>query len=294
MAKTSNKFQGAFTALVTPFKNGKVDFSSLEKLIESQIQGGISGLVPCGTTGESPTLSDMEKKEIIKFTAEKSNKRITVIAGTGSNDTQHTIELTAFAKEIGADAALIVVPYYNKPTPEGLFKHFSKIAEEIDIPIVIYNIPGRSVVSLTIDTIIALSKLSDFVAIKEASGNLNFVSEIIQNTSISVLSGDDSLTLPILSLGGKGVISVVSNIFPRQMEELVTSYLSGDTEKSRTIHFQLFPLMKALFVETNPAPVKEAMKHLGIIETELRLPLVPVLDKNKKIIVDALTNCSFK
>jgi len=285
-------FDGAFTALVTPFKNRNVDFNTLGKLIDAQIKAGISGLVPCGTTGESATLTEEERKDIIRATVETAGRRVPVIAGTGSNDTRETIERTAFAKEVGAYAALLVTPYYNKPTPQGLFEHYRTVASEVDIPIILYNVPGRTGVSLPVETVSALSEIPNIVAIKEASGNLAYVSEIIESCKITVLSGEDSLTLPILALGGRGVISVVSNILPRQTEELVRSYLGGKIERAREIHFQMLPLMRALFVETNPAPVKEAMAHLGLISPELRLPLVRVSEKSRRVIIAALEKCT--
>jgi 4-hydroxy-tetrahydrodipicolinate synthase len=285
-------FDGAFTALVTPFANGKVDFRTLGKLIESQIDAGISGLVPCGTTGESATLTEQECKDVIRATVESAGKRVPVIAGTGSNNTRETVERTAFAKEFGADAALLVTPYYNKPTPQGLFEHYRTVASEVDIPIILYNVPARTGISLPVETVAALSEIPNIVAIKEASGNLAYVSEIIEACRITVLSGEDSLTLPILALGARGVISVVSNVLPRQTEELVRSYLNGKTEEAREIHFQMLPLMRALFVETNPAPVKEAMAYLGLIEPEIRLPLVRVSEKSRRVIIDALKKCN--
>ena len=284
-------FEGAFTALVTPFANGKVDFKTLDRLIESQIDAGISGLVPCGTTGESATLTEQEQKDIIKATVDAAHKRVPVIAGTGSNDTQKTVERTAVAKEFGADAALVITPYYNKPTPSGLLEHYKTVASEVDIPIILYNVPGRTGVSIPVETVAALSQIPNIVAIKEASGNLTYVSEIIGACKITVLSGEDSLTLPILALGGKGTISVVSNILPRQTEELIRAYLNGKIEKAREIHFQMLPLMRALFVETNPAPVKEAMAYLGLIEPEIRLPLVRVGERSRRVIIDALKKC---
>jgi 4-hydroxy-tetrahydrodipicolinate synthase len=284
-------FDGAFTALVTPFANGKVDFKTLGKLIESQIGAGISGLVPCGTTGESATLTEQERKDIIKATVETAGRRVPVIVGTGSNDTRETTERTAFAKEVGADAALLVTPYYNKPTPQGLFQHYKTVAEQVDIPIILYNVPSRTGVSLPVETVAALSQIPNIVAIKEASGNLAYASEIMESCKITVLSGEDSLTLPILALGARGVISVVSNILPHQTEELVRAYLNGKTERAREIHFQMLPLMRALFVETNPAPVKEAMAYLGLIEPEIRLPLVRVTEKSRRVIIDALKKC---
>ena len=274
-------FSGSMTALVTPFKNGKVDESALKKLIDFQITGGTRALVPCGTTGESSTLSHQEHDGVIELTVKHTAGRIPVIAGTGSNSTAETIRLTKHAKDAGADACLVVVPYYNKPTQSGLLAHFTEVADTVDIPIVLYNIPGRTAINMLPETIARLSQHKNIIAVKEASGNLAQVSQIISLCNIIVLSGDDALTLPMLSVGGKGVISVTSNIVPHDMDEMVTSFENGDLVKARRLHYKLFPLFKDLFIETNPAPVKTAMALLGMIEEEIRLPLVSLQVANK-------------
>lgn len=275
-------FKGAITALVTPFKNGKVDEGALKKLVEFQIGKGINGIVPCGTTGEAPTLSYEEHKRVIELVVKFTKKRVPVIAGTGANSTEEAIELTEFAKKVGADGALLVCPYYNKPSQEGLYRHFKKIAETIDIPIILYNIPGRTGVNMLPETVVKLSKIPNIVGIKEASGSLEQVSEIIKNVQkdFVVLSGDDSLTLPMLSLGGMGVISVASNIIPDKISQMVSFYLSGKVEKARQIHLEYYDFMKAMFIETNPVPVKTAMSLLGMIEPDVRLPLCEMSDAN--------------
>lgn len=285
-------FSGAGTAIVTPFVNGKVDYESLGKLIEFQIKNGIKVLVPCGTTGESATLTYEEHDQVIKFCVQKANKRVKILAGTGSNSTDEAVMLTKYAKEAGADGALLITPYYNKPTQEGMYLHFKKIAETVDIPQVLYNVPGRTSVNLLPETVIRLSKMKNIVGIKEASGNLEQVSQIVQHTNrdFMVLSGEDSLTFPILSLGGKGVISVVSNIIPADISAMVSAFEKGDLNKSRELHFKMFELMKAMFIETNPIPVKTAMSIMGLCSAEMLLPLSPMAENNvqklKKIMKD--------
>lgn len=273
-------FSGSMTALVTPFKNGKLDESSLRKLIDFQIENGTRALVPCGTTGESATLSYEEHNKVIDITIKHTKGKIPVIAGTGSNSTEETLMLSKHAKDAGADACLLITPYYNKPTQNGLYAHFIKVAEAVDIPIVLYNVPGRTAVNLEPETVAKLSEHKNIIAIKEASGNLDQISKIISLCNIVVLSGDDSLTLPILSIGGKGVISVVSNIVPKDVFELINSFEKGDILKARRMHYKLFPLFKILFIETNPIPVKTAMAMLGMMEEELRLPLVSLKQEN--------------
>ena len=275
-------FSGSIVAIVTPFKNGKVDEDAFRKLIEFQIENGTSGIVPCGTTGESATLSFEEHKRVIKICVEAVKKRVPVIAGAGANNTKEAIELTRFAKEAGADATLQVVPYYNKPTQEGLYLHFSTIAKEVPLPQVLYNIPGRSGVNMLPETVARLAELKEIVAIKEASGNLSQMAEIINlaGDKITLLSGDDNLTLPILSIGGKGVISVIANIVPRETAEMIKMWEKGDVEGARKMFFKLLPLCKAMFYETNPIPVKTALSLMGKISGELRLPLCPMRPEN--------------
>jgi 4-hydroxy-tetrahydrodipicolinate synthase len=265
---------GSMTALITPFKSGKVDAAALRRQIEDQIKGGTSALIPCGTTGESPTLSHAEHRNVIAITVEAAAGRVPVIAGTGSNSTDEAIELTRFAKKAGAQASLSVVPYYNKPTQKGMYEHFKAIAKSAGLPIVLYNIPGRCGAGLTAGTIAELAKIDLVVAVKEATGSMDMASEIIGRTDLSVLSGDDSLTLPILALGGKGVISVFANLYPAHLSRMVRAFFDGDLDEARKLHYAMLPLCKTLFVETNPIPVKTAMRMLRRDTGDLRLPLV--------------------
>lgn len=276
-------FHGALVALITPFHDGQVDYQTLEELVEFQIESGSDGIVPVGTTGESPTLSYEEHKEVIKRVVDVVAGRIPVIAGTGSNSTAEAIELTEFAKKTGADASLQVCPYYNKPTQEGFYQHFKAIAEEVDIPLVLYNIPGRcGGTGLSIDTVERLAKVENIVAIKEATGSLDFAAEIAQRTELTILSGDDSLTLPIASVGGKGVISVVANVVPADVKAMTDLILEGDFVSARKWHRKLFPLAKSMLsLATNPIPIKAAAAMLGMASDELRLPMVPLDDSQK-------------
>jgi len=277
-------FEGAITALVTPFKNGEVDYDKLEELIEFQISKGIHGLVPCGTTGESATLSFDEHKKVVKRTVEIVKKRVFVIAGSGSNNTTESIELTQFAKEVKADGALVITPYYNKPTQEGLYLHFKKIAETVNIPIVIYNVPGRTGVNILPQTLKRLKDIPNIVAIKEASGNVNQAEEFIYEAGdkITLLSGEDSLYFPLLAIGGKGVISVLSNIIPDKMAEIYNKFKANKFEEARKLFYEIFPLTKSMFYETNPIPVKTALKLMGKLNGELRLPLCPLSQENEE------------
>jgi len=276
-------FTGSCVALVTPFKNGKVDYETLKKLVEFHLKNGTSALVPCGTTGESATLTYEEHEEVIRFVVQAVRKKIPVIAGAGSNSTQETIDLSLAAKKDGADAVLLVVPYYNKPTQKGLYEHFHKVAEMVDIPIILYNIPGRTGVNMLPETVAKLARdCKNIIGIKEAAGSLDQVSELIEvcPKDFTLLSGDDSLTLPKLSVGGKGVISVIANIVPQDMAEMCNAWFKGDIKRARELHHKMFPLVKALFIETNPIPIKTAMGLLGFCSSELRLPLVPMEEKN--------------
>jgi 4-hydroxy-tetrahydrodipicolinate synthase len=280
-------FSGVFTALVTPFlSDGSLDEARLRSLVESQVQAGISGLVPVGTTGESPTVTHKENIQIVKIVVEQAAGRVPVIAGTGSNSTSEAIDMTGQAKEIGATASLQVAPYYNKPNQEGLFKHFEAIADQVDLPFIIYNIPGRTSINVATSTLISLAAHKNIVGVKEASGNIAQVMDVIfsRPAGFSVLSGDDNLTFPILMLGGEGVISVASNIIPQKMIELVGRCLSGDLDEARTLHYSLLPLFRTMFLDTNPIPVKYALAKMGQCEEVYRLPMCPPSDEIKKSI----------
>ncbi|MBN2844689.1 MAG: 4-hydroxy-tetrahydrodipicolinate synthase [Deltaproteobacteria bacterium] len=275
-------FKGAIVAIVTPFKNGEVDEEALRELIEFQIESGTDGIVPCGTTGESATLSHEEHDRVIEIAVDAVKKRVPVIAGTGSNSTKEAIRLTRHAHEVGADGALMVTPYYNRPTQEGLYQHYKAVAEEVPIPVIPYNVPSRTGTNLLPETDARLAKISNIVGIKEASGDLKQISKVIQlcGDDFDVLSGDDFTVLPLLAVGGKGVISVVSNVAPADMAGLVDAFEAGDYAKAREFHFKMWPLMEALFFETNPIPAKAALSMMGKINYELRLPLCRMSDAN--------------
>lgn len=277
-------FSGCLVAMITPFRDGAVDEPALRKLVQFHLKNGTDGLVPCGTTGESVTMTEEEQLRVIQIVVEEVNHRIPVVAGTGTNSTAKTIKMTKEARKRGADAALLVTPYYNKPTQEGLYRHFEAVAKATDLPLVLYNVPGRTSVNLAAETTARLAKIPTIVAIKEASGNMDQVSQIIQGSpgDFSVLSGDDSLTLPMLALGGTGIVSVVGNIVPRAMSELVRSYLQGNVARARELHYQLFELCRAMFIETNPIPVKTAAEILGLCSSEMRLPMCPIADSNRQ------------
>ena len=278
-------FTGAMVALITPFQDGEIDFETLDEIIEFQLNNGIDAIVPVGTTGESPTLSHEEHKEIIERVVKTVNGQVPVIAGAGSNSTAEAIELTAFAKKIGADATLQVGPYYNKPTQEGFYQHFKAIAEEVDLPVVLYNIPGRCGAGMTPDTIARLSEVENIVAIKEATGSLDQASEIAILCDITIISGDDSLTLPLASVGGKGVISVAANIVPADVKAMTDLILENDLVSARQWHKKLFTLCKnMLTLATNPIPIKAAMAMLNMASEELRLPMTS-LEENKRAIL---------
>ncbi len=275
-------FSGAFTALITPFKNGEVDVEALEGLVEFQIKGGVSGLVPCGTTAETPALSEAEDKLVIETVVRMAAGRVAVIAGTGSNSTDMAIKYTKMAEEAGADGSLQVTPYYNKPTQEGLYRHFAAIAENTSLPLVLYNIPGRTSITMSAETTARLAEVPNIVGTKEATHSMDMASDIrrLCGEEFCILSGDDSLTLPIMALGGNGVISVASNVAPAAVSEMVGALLNGDFERGRELHYELLPLFRALFVETNPIPVKSAASLLGLCSDEMRLPMVPLADEN--------------
>src|SRR5229473_8084573 len=265
-------FDGAVSALITPFKDGAIDERAFRELIEWQIQEGIDGVFPCGSSGESATLTHAEHEMAIKIAVQQAKKRVPVLAGTGSNSTAEAIRLTTFAREAGADGAVLISPYYNKPTQEGIFRHYKAIAQSIDLPLVVYNIPGRTGSNILPETVARMAEVPHIVGIKEASGSLDQASDIVLHCGdrITVLSGDDSLTLPLMAIGAKGVISVISNVMPKQTHQLTAAALAGDYNRAREIHFQLLPLMRALFFETNPIPVKYAASLLGKCSAEVR------------------------
>lgn len=286
-------FEGTTVAIVTPFKGGAVDEAAYRDLIELQIAGGTDTILPMGTTGESPTLSHDEHKAFVKLTVEAVAGRAKVLAGTGSNNTAEAVDLTLAAKEAGADGALLVTPYYNKPTQEGLFLHYKEIAEKCRFPMVIYNIAGRTAVNMTPETMVRLAEMDEYVGVKEASGNLDQMSQIINLTKdldFTVLSGDDSLTLPLLAVGGKGVVSVAANIIPADVKAMVTAAIEGDFNTAREWHYKMLPLFKGMFVETNPIPVKAAVAMMGKCSGEMRLPMCPPSEANRKKIRRVLTD----
>ncbi|MCQ8903589.1 MAG: 4-hydroxy-tetrahydrodipicolinate synthase [Methanothrix sp.] len=287
-------FRGVFPAIITPFKDdGSLDEDGLRRNVEALASTGISGIVPCGTTGESATLSHEEHKRVVEVVVECS--KVPVVAGTGSNNTSEAIDLTRHAADAGADAALLITPYYNRPNERGLFEHFRKIAESADIPIVLYNVPKRTGVELRPEVVARLAEISNIVAVKEASGSLTQVSRIIELTSgkkFSVLSGDDDLTLPMLALGATGVVSVVANVAPRATVAMVDAFLNGDIARARELHYRLAPLVRAMFLETNPIPVKTAYRMMGMAAGPLRLPLAPMSEENEAKLKDILTKMS--
>jgi 4-hydroxy-tetrahydrodipicolinate synthase len=275
-------FKGAFVALVTPFKNGKVDEKKFRSLIEFQIKKGIDGIVPCGCTGEAATLNAAEQKKVIKIAVETVARRVPVVAGTGSNCTAEAVDLTVAAKKAGCDGALVITPYYNKPTPEGQFRHYRAVAKAAEVPIMLYNVPSRTGISLLPKTIARLAKIDNIVAIKEASGSLQQVVDILSLCDITVLSGDDSMTLPFMSVGAVGVVSVAANIIPERIKALTRSYLDGDHDESRKIHYEISELCRTLFIETNPIPVKTALSLMKMATEEWRMPLCEMSRDNRE------------
>ena len=281
----SQTFQGSFVALVTPFRNGKVDEAKLRELVELHVANGTDGLIPCGTTGESPSLNHDEHRRVVEIVVETARGRIRVVAGTGSNSTAEAIDLTKHAERAGAAGALVVNPYYNKPTQEGLYRHFRVVAESVAIPVLVYNIQSRTAVNVETDTMARLARdVRNIVGVKEASGSLDQMSQVIAacGPDFSVLSGDDNITLPLLAIGGSGVVSVIANIVPRETADLVHAALDGDWKRARDLHYRLFPLARAAFLETNPIPIKEAMAMAGMIEPEFRLPMCRMSDANRE------------
>jgi 4-hydroxy-tetrahydrodipicolinate synthase len=281
----SARFQGSFVAMVTPFRNGRVDEAKLRDLVDFHVAHGTDGLIPCGTTGESPTLSHDEHKRVVEVVVEAARGRIPVVAGTGSNSTAEAIDLTQHAERAGAAGALVVNPYYNKPTQEGLYRHFRAVAESAAIPILVYNIQSRTAVNVETATLERLARdVKNVAGVKEASGSLDQMSQVIAacGPDFAVLSGDDNITLPLLAIGGHGVVSVIANILPRETAEMVHAALDGDWKRARELHYRLFPLARAAFLETNPIPIKEAMALAGMIEPEFRLPMCRMGDANRE------------
>lgn len=283
-------FRGAFSALPTPFKDGKVDFDALKSHVEEQIKGGIKGLVPCGTTGESATLSHEEHCQVIECVIETADQRVLVLAGTGSNSTEESIKLTKYAEKIGADGSLLISPYYNKPTQEGLYQHYKAISESTDLPLVLYNVPGRTALNMEATTIARLSELKNIVGVKEATGNLAQVSDVIEYSTegFQVISGDDFVTLPMINIGAVGTISVTSNIIPTDMSNMCKFALEGNQAEALKLHFKMMPLNRSMFLETNPLPVKTALSIMGKMEEQFRLPLCNMSDDAKANLKTAL------
>jgi 4-hydroxy-tetrahydrodipicolinate synthase len=277
-------FQGTFTALVTPLRDGALDERALHDLVELQIAAGVDGLVPCGSTGEAATLSHAEHRRVVEVVVAAARGRVQVLAGTGSNSTAEAVELTRHAKEAGADGALLISPYYNKPTQAGILAHYAEVARQTAFPLVVYNIPGRTASNVLPDTLARLAELEQVVGVKEACGNLDQMAHVIAAVpdDFAVLSGDDSLTLPLLAIGGAGVISTTSNLVPAEMVELVRAFRAGDVERARALHYRLLPLFDALFTETNPIPIKAALALRGVLLEELRLPLTRLSPPNRE------------
>ena len=285
-------FQGSFVALVTPFRNGTVDEKTFQDLVNWQIEQGTEGVIPCGTTGESPTLSHDEHKRVVEIVVEAARKRLHVVAGTGSNSTREAIDLTRHAERAGASGALVVNPYYNKPTQQGLYEHFRAVAESVAIPIITYNIQSRTAINVETATMARLARdCKNIVGVKEASGSLDQMSQVIAacGPNFAVLSGDDNITLPLLAIGGHGVISVIANILPRETADMVHAALEGDFKRARELHYRLFPMARAAFLETNPIPIKGALRLLGRDSGELRLPLTPLSEAEEKKLRKTLT-----
>jgi 4-hydroxy-tetrahydrodipicolinate synthase len=284
-------FKGSIVALTTPFKNNRIDELTLKKLVRFHIENGTDGIVPCGTTGESATLSYREHERVIEIVVKETAGRIPVIAGAGSNSTTETIDMCRFAKKTGADAVLLVAPYYNKPTQHGLYQHFSAVTKAVSLPIILYNIPGRTGINMEPATIIRLAQShANIVGLKDSTGNMDQASEIVAalGETFTLLSGDDALTLPLMAIGAQGIISVAANIIPHDMKELVDSWNRGDIKRSRRIHLRMFPLIKALFIQTSPVPVKTAMGLMVLCSPQLRLPMAAMLGGNKKKLIDAM------
>lgn len=285
-------FTGSIVALITPFHNGEVDEPALRNLIRFHLDNGTNGIVPCGTTGEAVTLSRTEWEQVVSVTIEEVNGRIPVIAGAGTNDTARTIDMVRYARSAGANGALVVTPYYNKPTQRGLIAHYTEIAQHADLPLVVYNVPSRTGGNVLPETMAALAQIDTVVAVKEASGDLEQMGMIgaLCGDRVTILSGDDTLTLPVLSIGGQGVISVVANIVPRDVADMISAYMQGRHDEALQAFYRLLPLSKAMFIETNPIPVKTAAGMMGLTTDEMRLPLVSMEDTNRTQLADVLHN----
>ena len=291
MATKGEKFAGLTVALITPFRDGAIDEPALRRLVDWHVQMGTDCVSPVGTTGESPTLSHDEHERVIAVVCEQAAGRVKVVAGTGSNSTREAVRLTRFAKKAGADAALMVAPYYNKPTQEGFFQHYKAVAEDVDLPIVLYNIPGRTAKNMEPETIARIGELPSVVAVKESTGSMDQASQIMAISELTVLSGDDSLTLPLLALGGRGVVSVVGNIVPRDVKGMISAFETGDIASARSWHARLFPLCRDLLgLATNPIPIKAAMKILGRDTGELRLPMTGLSTAEEQKLAGTLRN----
>lgn len=285
------KLNGSFVALVTPYSKGEVDLLKVKELVEFHIKNGTAGICPAATTGEGPVLSHDERANIIKTVVETARGKALVFPGTGTYNTRESIEQTKMAKELGADGALIVTPYYNKPTQEGLYRHYKAIAEAVQIPIMLYNVPGRTGVSMAPETTARLGLIKNIVALKDASGNVEQVTQLRALSDIQILSGEDSLTFPILCMGGVGVVSVAANVIPKQVADMTAAVLRGEVEKARQIHDRYFELFKNLFIETNPIPVKTALKKMGMYNGEMRLPMCEMTAANEEKLEKTLRNC---
>ena len=288
-------FKGVGTAMVTPFKEGKVNFEEFGKLLEDQIKAKVSAVIVCGTTGESATMSEEEKKDLIKYAVDKSSNRIKVIAGTGSNNTMNAIKMSKYAEEVGVDGLLVVTPYYNKTTQEGLYAHYKAIADSVELPIILYNVPSRTGVNITPETCLRLSKIENIVGIKEASGNMSQVNKIAHLCEdFAIYSGNDDMIIPILSIGGKGVISVLSNVMPKYTKDMIDEYFYGDNVKAGKMQTNIMDMVDALFCEVNPTPVKYILNEMGYDYGDPRLPLVPLSDKNKEKVDNVLVKYNLK
>ena len=285
-------FAGSIVALVTPFKDGKVDWQSLEALVEFHIEKGTHGIVACGTTGESATLSHQEHGDVIRAVIKAAKKRIPVIAGTGSNSTQEAVDLTRAAEEAGADGALLISPYYNRPTQEGIYQHYKKVASAVGIPLIVYNIPARTGSKIEPETLARLSEIKNIAGVKEATGSVDQAIDVLRlcGDRLAVYSGEDSLAFSLMALGGKGVVSTVANVTPREMSELAQACLRGDWERGRKLQLSLIPLIRAVFIETNPIPVKTALSLMGKCQADLRLPLTPMSETNLKKLRQAMAD----